>query len=94
MIENTGTETLPEPRLKPEELSHDWLAARVARMIEDDCEIDPAENLIFYGLDSISVMTLAAELKQAGVTIAFEELAREPSVNGWWALIEERRADG
>ena len=72
------------------DLSPEWLAARVQRMIEDDCEIEPAENLVLYGLDSIAVMTFSAELQQMGVEASFEELAREPSLDNWWALISSR----
>ncbi|MTH33132.1 isochorismatase [Paracoccus limosus] len=72
------------------DLSRDWLATRVQQMIEDDCDIDPAENLVLYGLDSIAVMTFSSELKQQGVEISFEELAREPTLDAWWALISAR----
>lgn len=73
------------------QLSPEWLAARVAAMIEDDCdEIDPAENLVLYGLDSIAVMTFSSELKQIGIEASFEELAREPTLDNWWALIAGR----
>ena len=72
------------------QLSPEWLAARVAAMIEDDCEIEPAENLVLYGLDSIAVMTISSELKQIGVEASFEELAREPTLQNWWALIAAR----
>jgi len=72
------------------QLSPEWLAARVAAMIEDDCEIEPAENLVLYGLDSIAVMTFSSELKQIGVEASFEELAREPTLDNWWALIASR----
>ena len=63
------------------DLSPAWLAARVQKMIEDDCDIDPAENLVLYGLDSIAVMTFSSELKQMGVEASFEELAREPTLD-------------
>ncbi len=72
------------------DLSPEWLAARVAEMIEDDCEIDPAENLVLYALDSIAVMTFSSELKQMGIEASFEDLAREPSLATWWALIAAR----
>lgn len=72
------------------DLNRDWLATRVQQMIEDDCDIDPAENLVLYGLDSIAVMTFSSELKQQGVEINFEELAREPTLEAWWALISAR----
>lgn len=72
------------------DLSPAWLAARVQRMIEDDCDIDPAENLVLYGLDSIAVMTFSSELKQMGVEASFEELANQPTLDAWWALIQPR----
>lgn len=72
------------------QLSPEWLAARVTAMIEDDCEIEPAENLVLYGLDSIAVMTFSSELKQIGIEASFEELAREPTLQSWWVLIESR----
>lgn len=71
-------------------LSPEWLATRVQTMIEDDCDIDPAENLVLYGLDSIAVMTFSAELKQMGVEASFEELAKDPTLNAWWALLSTR----
>ncbi|MTH77578.1 phosphopantetheine-binding protein [Paracoccus aestuariivivens] len=73
------------------DLGAEWLAKRVQRLIEDDCEIDPTENLVLYGLDSIAVMTLSAELKQRGIEASFEELAREPTLDAWSALIAARR---
>lgn len=73
-------------------IDRDWLTARVTAMIEDEDDLDPDENLVFYGLDSISVMALAGELKERGIALNFEELAREPTLNGWWALIEARQA--
>lgn len=73
------------------DLSRDWLTARVTAMIDDDCAIDPAENLVLYGLDSIAVMSFAAELEQMGIKASFEDLAREPTLDNWWALIAARR---
>lgn len=71
--------------------SRAWLEGRVQQLVEDGSEIDPDENLIFYGLDSLQVMMLAAELKAFGVAVGFDELARVPTLNGWWSLIESRR---
>lgn len=72
------------------QISRDWLTARLHELIEDDCEIAPDESLVLYGLDSIAVMTFSAELKQMGVEASFEELASEPTLNTWWALISAR----
>lgn len=75
-----------------ETIDKDWLLAQVAGMIEDEEVIDPAENLTLYGVDSISVMRLVAELERRGIPVKFAELAGNPSVNDWWALIAARQA--
>lgn len=72
------------------QVSRDWLTTRLQDLIEEDCKIEPAENLVLYGLDSIAVMTFSAELKRLGIEIAFEELAREPTLDHWWGLIASR----
>jgi len=68
-----------------------WLQSRLRQLIEDGETLDPQENLIFYGLDSLSVMKLAAELKTRGVEVSFEELARSPTLDQWWSLVESRQ---
>lgn len=71
--------------------TRDWLQARVLQLVEEGTELDPEENLIFYGLDSLQVMKLSAELKERGITVSFEELARVPTLSGWWSLIETKQ---
>lgn len=68
-----------------------WLQTRVLQLIEDGETLDPEENLIFYGLDSLHVMRLAAELKERGVAVNFEELANAPTLANWWSLVESRQ---
>lgn len=77
-----------EPATK--QIDRDWLTAQVEAMIEDEDEIQPEENLMLYGLDSVNVMKLIALLEQQDIRISFEELATAPSINAWWALIEQR----
>lgn len=72
------------------ETTRAWLQTRLLKLIDDDGELDPEENLIFYGLDSLQVMRLAAELKERGITVSFEELAQSPTLASWWALVETR----
>lgn len=69
----------------------DWLLARVRQLIDDEGDLDLDENLLYYGLDSLHVMTLARELSERGVRVTFEDLARAPTVNAWYALIEAQR---
>lgn len=68
-----------------------WLKTRVLQLIEDGEELDPEENLIFYGLDSLQVMKLAAELKERGIAVTFEELADSPTLASWWSLVDTRQ---
>ncbi|MBA4489250.1 phosphopantetheine-binding protein [Paracoccus sp. S1E-3] len=74
-----------------EPLNRAWLAAQIARMIEDDDEVGPDESLVLFGLDSIRVMEFASLLKTQGIAVTFEELIRQPTPNAWWSLIETRR---
>ncbi|WP_248750281.1 (2,3-dihydroxybenzoyl)adenylate synthase [Pseudomonas sp. MWU15-20650] len=73
------------------ETTRSWLHTRVLQLIEDGDELDPEENLIFYGLDSLQVMKLAAELKERGIAVSFEELADSPTLASWWALVDTRQ---
>ena len=73
------------------ETTRTWLQTRLQQLIEDGEELDPEENLIFYGLDSLHVMRLAAELKARSVAVSFEELAGSPTLASWWSLVESRQ---
>ena len=73
------------------ETTRTWLQTRLLQLIEDGEELDPQENLIFYGLDSLHVMKLAAELKARSVAVSFEELAGSPTLASWWSLVESRQ---
>lgn len=67
--------------------------ARVRTLISLDGEsFDPNENLMNYGLDSVRVMTLVTEWRKLGVEIGFADLADNPTLERWWALIERRLA--
>jgi len=72
-------------------VTRQWLHAWVRGFVEDDDELDPDENLIVYGLDSLRIMQLSSELKKRGVTISFEELGRAPTLSSWWSLVESRQ---
>lgn len=58
---------------------------------EGEGDFDGDDNLMDYGLDSVQVMGLIAAWHKAGITIGFEELARLPTLNAWWALLAERQ---
>lgn len=69
----------------------EWLRTRLAPAL-DDQGFGADENLMDYGLDSLEVMNLVAELDKLGIKVSFEELAGTPTLNAWWALVERKQA--
>ena len=71
--------------------TRDGLKARLLTLLDEmDEPFDPDENLLDYGLDSIQMMTLLSEWREQGLELNFTDLAKTPTLNGWWALIAEK----
>ena len=71
--------------------TRDGLKARLLTLLDEmDEPFDPDENLLDYGLDSIQMMTLLSEWREQGLELNFTDLAKTPTLNGWWALIAEQ----
>lgn len=82
------TETLlPLPQSK------DQLRAVVLPLLDEESdELLDSENLVDYGLDSVRMMALAARWRQVHSDIDFIVLAKNPSIDGWWALLSRESA--
>lgn len=52
-----------------------------------DSNIDPNQNLINLGIQSLDVMELASILRREGLKIKFSQLIKEPTLNHWQELI-------
>ncbi|MDN5916241.1 MAG: AMP-binding protein, partial [Pseudonocardia sp.] len=55
-----------------------------------DCAPDdlaPDEDLLGLGLDSVAMMRLAGRWRRAGVTVSFAEMAEQPTIASWSALL-------
>ncbi|MBM7344361.1 isochorismatase family protein [Pantoea coffeiphila] len=69
------------------------LRALVLPLLDDDAEdLDDADNLVDYGLDSVRMMELAARWRQIHSDIDFISLAKDPSIDGWWKLLSREPA--
>ena len=77
--------TAPVDALSKEGLRRALLASLDEEPGDDD-------NLLDFGLDSITVMRLVDGWKAAGIEIGFAELAARPTINGWWALLQPKLA--
>lgn len=60
---------------------------RVQQLISDDELLNPYEDLIMSGLDSLKIMQFSSELKVHGIQIGYAELIRNPILSSWWLLL-------
>ncbi|MBK4714694.1 MULTISPECIES: isochorismatase [Tenebrionibacter/Tenebrionicola group] len=80
----TTGELLPAPQSKAQ------LRALVLAQLDEEDVPEDDENLIDYGLDSVRMMALAARWRKALNDIDFVMLAKEPTIDAWWALLSRR----
>lgn len=72
------------------------LKALLAGVLEDEVrDIEPGDNLFGRGLHSLALMRLIPPLSQlAGTRLDYDDLARQPTLAAWQALIERVRVGG
>ncbi|MFG1174086.1 isochorismatase family protein [Erwiniaceae bacterium CAU 1747] len=69
------------------------LRAQILPLLDDEADdLNDADNLVDYGLDSVRMMALAARWRQVHNDIDFISLAKDPSINGWWKLLSREPA--
>ncbi len=67
--------------------SKEALRAAVLPLLDESDEPMDDENLIDYGLDSVRMMSLAARWRKVHGDIDFVMLAKNPTIDAWWALL-------
>ncbi len=66
----------------------DRVLAEAAHVLAEPAEdIDPAEDLFDRGMDSVRMMSLMERWRAAGAEVEFADLAEEPTVRAWVALL-------
>ncbi|CAH6635277.1 isochorismatase [Pseudocitrobacter vendiensis] len=63
------------------------LRTLVLPLLDESDEPMDDENLIDYGLDSVRMMALAARWRKVYGDIDFVMLAKNPTIDAWWALL-------
>ncbi|MEQ6279649.1 isochorismatase [Kluyvera huaxiensis] len=67
--------------------SKEALRALVLPLLDESDEPFDDDNLIDYGLDSVRMMALAARWRKAYGDIDFVMLAKNPTIDAWWAML-------
>ncbi|ROU18548.1 isochorismatase [Kluyvera ascorbata] len=67
--------------------SKEALRVLVLPLLDESDEPLDDDNLIDYGLDSVRMMALAARWRKVHGDIDFVMLAKNPSIDAWWALL-------
>jgi len=71
----------------PVPASQSELRALILPLLDESDEPLDDENLIDYGLDSVRMMALAARWRKVHGDIDFVMLAKNPTLDAWWALL-------
>lgn len=76
------------PQNTQQKLSLGSMQEAIAALLCIDVEeVDPEENLLYLGLDSIRVMTLIDQWRAQGIDITLAELAESTTLNEWYEIL-------
>ena len=65
-------------------LTLEGLRQAIAKQLEIDAsEIQNDDNLFMLGLDSVSLMTLVGQWRELGISVEFQDLVEEPTLDDW-----------
>jgi len=67
-------------------VSAEVLRAEVCALLDEP--VGDHDSLLDAGLDSIRLMTVVGKLRADGHDVSFEDLAEEPTLAAWIALLE------
>ncbi|YCI80676.1 isochorismatase [Enterobacteriaceae bacterium] len=85
-------ELLPQQESADVPASKEALRALVLPLLDESDAPYDDDNLIDYGLDSVRMMALAARWRKVHGDIDFVMLAKNPSIDAWWALLSREGA--
>ena len=85
-------ELLPQQESADVPASKEALRALVLPLLDQSDAPYDDDNLIDYGLDSVRMMALAARWRKVHGDIDFVMLAKNPSIDAWWALLSREGA--
>jgi len=74
-------------------LSLESMRADIARMLhESPDDIRDDDNLMDLGLDSMRLMKLASQWREAGARLEFADLATDATLAHWWSIVARGQA--
>lgn len=74
-------------------LTLERMRADVARMLREEPEaIGLDDNLMDWGLDSMRLLNLVLSWNETGLQLDLSEIGAETTLNGWWRIVQARRA--
>lgn len=66
----------------------------IARLVnEAPEELENDDNLLDWGLDSMRIFNVSVEWNKTGIELRFADLAENPTLAGWWQIVQRQQRD-